>query len=242
MNKINFALMIVVLNFFIACAGTNDWRNASRESAKLALDPKVEKEAVIYVFAAKTVSWRGIFSVHSWIAFKEKNAPSYTTLHVLGWRVNRGLPAVVVENDIPDRLWYGAKPEIVHMVKGSEAEVMIPQISLAASTYPYQHNYRAWPGPNSNTFISHILRNVSGMTVELPSNAVGKDYLVNDQFFNRTETKSGGQFSIYGLFGLIIGAYEGVELNILGLSFGVDFRNPALKLPLIGRVGMSDKP
>ena len=28
-----------------------------------------------------------------------------------------------------------------------------------------------------------------------------------------------------------------VEVNLLGLTFGVDFRNVALKLPLIGSVG-----
>ncbi len=80
------------------------------------------------------------------------------------------------------------------------------------------------------------------MTVELPANAIGKDYLVNEFFFSRTETKSGGQLSLYGLFGLTIGLYEGIEMNVLGLSFGIDFKNPALKLPLIGRLEMQDSP
>jgi hypothetical protein len=31
---------------------------------------------------------------------------------------------------------------------------------------------------------------------------------------------------------------EGLELNLLGLTFGVDVRRPALKLPAIGRLGM----
>jgi len=31
---------------------------------------------------------------------------------------------------------------------------------------------------------------------------------------------------------------EGVELNLLGLSAGIDLRRPALKLPGIGRIGM----
>jgi hypothetical protein len=35
------------------------------------------------------------------------------------------------------------------------------------------------------------------------------------------------------------GVDEGIELNVLGLAFGIDFLRPALKLPGIGRVGMA---
>ncbi|HEY4911271.1 MAG TPA: DUF3750 domain-containing protein, partial [Methylomirabilota bacterium] len=31
---------------------------------------------------------------------------------------------------------------------------------------------------------------------------------------------------------------EGVEVNVLGLTFGVAVKRPALKLPAVGRVGM----
>ena len=34
---------------------------------------------------------------------------------------------------------------------------------------------------------------------------------------------------------------EGVEINVLGLSFGIDVMRPALKLPGIGRLGMPAK-
>jgi len=30
---------------------------------------------------------------------------------------------------------------------------------------------------------------------------------------------------------------EGVELNALGLTFGLDIKDPALKLPIAGRIG-----
>ena len=33
-----------------------------------------------------------------------------------------------------------------------------------------------------------------------------------------------------------------LELNLLGLNFGVDFNTPALRLPAIGRLGMDDAP
>jgi len=33
---------------------------------------------------------------------------------------------------------------------------------------------------------------------------------------------------------------EGIELGLLGLSFGIDFYPPAVKLPIVGRIGFSD--
>ena len=51
---------------------------------------------------------------------------------------------------------------------------------------------------------------------------------------------SGLQFSLLGLFGLSVGLEEGLELNLLGLNFGVDLNSPALRLPAIGRVGLDD--
>ena len=40
---------------------------------------------------------------------------------------------------------------------------------------------------------------------------------------------------------MTIGWRDGIEVNILGLSFGIDFWRPALKLPLIGRLGFSER-
>lgn len=80
------------------------------------------------------------------------------------------------------------------------------------------------------------------MTVELPSNAIGKDWIYKGQPLGWSETKTGIQFSIVGALGFTLGLGEGVEVNVLGLSFGLDFLRPALKLPLVGRVGMDDKP
>jgi hypothetical protein len=36
--------------------------------------------------------------------------------------------------------------------------------------------YRAWPGPNSNTFVAAMIDRVPGLTARLPWNAVGKRY------------------------------------------------------------------
>ena len=148
--------------------GGQDWRTASRASSGLAPRPEEERKAVVQVYAARTFNWRGYFAVHTWIALKEKNAPSYTTYQVIGWYLGWKGTAVDIRQDIPDRFWYGAEPQLIEELRGEEAEKAIPQIKKLAATYPYGKTYNAWPGPNSNTFISYIVRNVPELTVELP--------------------------------------------------------------------------
>ena len=215
-----------------------DWQTASRESANIAPLAHLETEAQVQIYTAKAFSWRGKFSVHSWLATKEKNADSYLVYHVLMWGSAYGGGVIAVQKDIPDRYWYGAKPTIIFSAKGKKAEKMIPEIYQAVNSYPYPNYYCAYPGPNSNSFISHIMRLVSGFNAPLPSNAIGKDWIHKGRFFGISETRSGFQFSLYGMLGFTIGLFDGIEINIIGLSFGIDFIRPALKLPIIGRLAI----
>lgn len=211
----------------------SNWETASRQSANLVPLAKDDLDAKVQIYSAKAFAWRGRFSVHTWIAIKEKNAASYKVYHAALWNNYRGLPVVSADEDLPDRYWYGEKPEIIFALSGNEAEEIIPQIKTAISSYPYQNSYRAYPGPNSNTFISHVIRNVAAIEIALPNNAIGKDYL-GDKFFAKTESGHGWQFSFYGILGLILDAKEGFEVNFLGLSFGINFIKPAIKLPFFG--------
>ncbi len=45
------------------------------------------------------------------------------------------------------------------------------------------------------------------------------------------------QVSLFGALGVLAGVEEGLELNVLGLTFGIDPNDLSLKLPLVGRVG-----
>lgn len=219
-----------------------DWRTADRSSAGISPLPEQTSEAVVEVFAARTINWRGYLSVHSWIAIKEKNAKSYTTYQVMGWKLYSSGNAVSVRQDIPDRHWYGSTPILIEELRGEKAERAIEKIKKTVADYPFKTIYKAWPGPNSNTFISHIIREVPELTVELPSNAIGKDWLVPFKIFAPSESGSGWQISVLGIFGITIGKAEGIELNILGMAWGIDILNPALKLPFIGRIGTKDRP
>ena len=73
---------------------------------------------------------------------------------------------------------------------------------------------------------------------ELPPTAIGKDFLVDGGFAAISSSGNGFQLSLKALLGLTLGIEEGIEVNLLGLTIGVDFNPPALKLPVLGRVGM----
>ena len=44
--------------------------------------------------------------------------------------------------------------------------------------------------------------------------------------------------SLAGLIGLSAGMRSGLELHLLGQSFGIDFLRPAIKIPAVGRIGV----
>ncbi|WP_411360182.1 MULTISPECIES: DUF3750 domain-containing protein [unclassified Pseudidiomarina] len=171
------SLVIVSLS---ACS-SSDWRNASRDPAGLAVDPAVERAAVIEAYAADAFGWRGWFAVHTWLAVKPENADTYTVYEVVGWRVNSGQPALrIYQTKTPDRYWYGAKPEQLLSVRGAEAARLIPQIAEASQRYPWANEYQAVPGPNSNTFPAWIALQFPELGLELPFSAIGSGYADND--------------------------------------------------------------
>lgn len=211
------------------------WSQAPRHSAGLAPDPAKHSEAIVLVYVARAFSWRGIFAIHPWISVKRQNGPAFTRYDVVGW----GGGAKVRENYGPaDGLWYGAEPELLADFRGPEAEAMIDRIEVAVASYPFKDTYRTWPGPNSNTFLAHIARNVPEMRLDIPANAIGKDYRRWYEPFSRAPSGTGFQVSLLGLAGLTVGLEEGIEINLLSLSFGVDLQQPGLRLPGIGRVGL----
>jgi hypothetical protein len=214
------------------------WHQARRDPTGLSPDPAAAQEAVIQVFAAPAVSWRGIFSVHTWIVVKPSGASRFTRYEVLGFGVANGAPAVRTDRMGPDNYWFGACPQILFDRRGAGVDEMIEEVRAAVASYPYPNTYRPWPGPNSNTFLAHIARQVPELAIHLPSNAVGKDFLPGGALLAAAPSGSGFQLSLYGLAGILIAAREGLEVNLLGLSLGVDPVRPALKLPALGRLGL----
>jgi hypothetical protein len=232
------ALAIVVVALLVAARGGTaaDWRTASREPVGLAPDPARTPEAVVQVYAARAVRWRGYFGVHSWVAVKPAGAPGYTVYEVIGWRLRHSGSSVVIHDRPPDGRWFGNEPELLAERRGVGVDEMIERIDRAARDYPYAGEYTMWPGPNSNTFVAWIARAVPELEVDLPPTAIGKDFN-GGRLIGSAPSGSGLQLSLFGLLGVIASGVEGLEINVLGLTFGVNPFDPALKLPLVGRIG-----
>ncbi|MEK7385799.1 MAG: DUF3750 domain-containing protein [candidate division NC10 bacterium] len=214
-----------------------DWWALDRGPSGQAPDPAATPEAVVQIYAARAVSWRGVFAVHTWIAVKASRAESYTRYEVLGWGVDQGAPAVRVNRTGPDNHWFGDRPERLVDLRGDGVDAIVAKIEAAVAAYPYPSSYRTWPGPNSNTFTAWVGREVPELRLKLPPTAIGKDYLAGGALAGTTPSGTGVQLSLFGLGGLAVGWEEGIELNFFTLNFGLDLKRPALKLPFVGRLG-----
>lgn len=95
-----------------------------------------------------------------------------------------------------------------------------------------------WPGPNSNTFVSWVVRHTPGLDAELSSVAVGKDWLGPGLALAPAPSKTGYTVSLGGLIGLTVALREGFELNLLGSTIGLDPDDLAIKLPALGTLSL----
>ncbi|RUO58731.1 DUF3750 domain-containing protein [Pseudidiomarina insulisalsae] len=173
--------LIIFLALLLSGCSSSDWRDASREPAGLALSPLTTQQAVIEVYAADAFGWRGWFAVHTWLAVKPESASEYTVYEVVGWRVDNGEPALrIYQTATPDRYWYGARPEKLLTMTGAKAAELIPRIAVAADEYPWANEYRAVPGPNSNTFPAWIGLRFPELGLRLPFSAIGSGFADND--------------------------------------------------------------
>lgn len=239
--------MLLLLALFVVPIGVSaakywagdrsvDWQSADRSSAGLLPTAADHPDALVRVFAARTVRWRGIFAVHSWIVFKEKGAARYTRYDYTAW----GDP-IRLNGFAADGRWFGDMPMAIAAADGPAAEAMIPKIKAAIAGYSWRAygDYRAWPGPNSNTFVAAVLGAVPEAEVALPPTAIGKDYPYDGSWVRRTPSRTGLTLTLGGYLGLTVAWVEGIEVNILGGVAGLDIRRPALKLPGLGRLGMA---
>jgi len=235
------ALGSLLLPIIASCSALQrdpNWWAARRDSSEQAPDPVTTPEAVIQVYAARAVGWKGVLGVHTWIAMKATGATDYTRYEVMGWGVNRGAPAIRKNRTIADGYWFGVKPDLLLDRRGDGVDELIARVEAAVAAYPYPDSYRTWPGPNSNTFIAYIGRAVPELRLRMPPTAIGKDYLPGGAPAGLAPSGTGVQVSLLGLAGVLVGWDDGIEVNLLGLTFGVDVRRPALKLPGVGRVGV----
>lgn len=210
------------------------WHQADWSSTGLLPPAAHHRDARILMFAGRTGRWKGIVAVHTWLVIKPENGAAWRRYDVVGW----GNPVRMNGWD-PDGRWYGNTPQVLLDLRGAEAARLLPKVEAAVAAYPYgqRGDYRAWPGPNSNTFTASILRAVPELGIVLPSNAIGRDFRAGPTA-GLTASGTGVEVNLHGLVGFKIAWVEGLEVNLLGLVAGLDLRDPAIKLPAFGRIAL----
>jgi len=179
MNIFKLLTVFVLAGLIISgCSSHKDIHAASRDSAGIAPDPSVIKEeAILQVYGADTWSWRGWFAIHTWIATKRSGETEYIVYDVVGWRSHHGQPVMMIKKDVPDGYWYGSKPRLLKEHRGSGVDKLIDAVDMAARKYPWKTTYKAFPGPNSNTFTAWIAKQVPELAIDLPFSAIGSGYV-----------------------------------------------------------------
>jgi Protein of unknown function (DUF3750) len=194
-----FLLILVVLPIAIG-TGLNlahgwpaNWRQADWSSSHVLPLATSGTDAEVIILASRTGRWKGIFSEHMSLVFKPASATNWTRYDVVGWD-----QPVRKDAYVADAFWYGNTPRVIYEVKGDKAATLIPAIESSISAYPYsaKGSYHIVPGPNSNTFVSWVVRHTNGFDAELSSVAVGKDYLGPGLHMARAPSDTGYTISV----------------------------------------------
>ena len=163
-----------------------------------------------------SMPWYTIFAEHAWVDMKNGDEDSWLRAEVYNSSTGARITAISAEQARATHRWDN-RSAVLSVVVGDKASAAIP--AIVEFTENYQLEYDAWPGPNSNTFIADLLSSVSGVDARLHHNSVGKDFP-------------------WGYFGLGFDWDSGIDVHIMQLTFGVSFWPPAIKLPLLPRIGV----
>src|SRR5262249_26982526 len=146
--------------FYYFCHPIADWKSADRSSAGLLPRATPETGAVVRIFSARTIRWRGIVATHSWIVIKESGAGTYSRLmgRIFDDRGNRMTPSHSRKGAARHRYYFSSaliqgKPEIA----GSVARVPAAKIEAFIVETLRQHL-----GPNAPSDDAELITTTVG--------------------------------------------------------------------------------
>ncbi len=231
-----FPLSLAYLTFSGQLAA-RDWRTASREPAGLAPDPATTPEAVVQVYSARAVSWRGWFGVHSWIAVKPSNASEFTVHEVMGWRLEAHRHGAGGAQPAGRRLLVRQPARVVrrHPRSGRRCHHRAHRSGregLSLSGQATTCGPAPTPTPSSRSSCAEC-RSCAWTCRPRPSART----ILGWRSVGATPSGTGGQANLFGVLGVSAGLEEGLEVNLLGLNFGVDPKSLSIKLPIVGQAG-----
>jgi hypothetical protein len=205
-NNLMRALLLCNLLFLCSCVGPSPARLTT------------EHDYIVVVNSVRlpdSMPWYTVFAEHSWIDMKNGDEDSWQRVEIYNATSGPEVSSITAEK-VRTTHRFGNRSSVLSVAVGEEARLAIPVIRTF--TERYELDYEAWPGPNSNTFISDLLDATDGIDAQLHHNAAGKDFP-------------------WGYFDLGFDSSGGIELHLMQLTLGISFWPPAIKLPLLPRLG-----
>ena len=177
------------------------------------------------------------FAHHTWLDLKRGSEERWLRVEVLNESSGVRMVPLDPRAARADRRWNERTVTLHDTLTGPDAAKVIEAVVEQAPRHHehYLHGYRGWPGPNSNTFLAELTREVPGLAVLLHHNAVGKDYV---RWFRAgaTPSKTGVQVDTLPL-GFALALKEGLQLHFLQLTLGVSLWPPRIELPCLPAIG-----
>ena len=180
------------------------WRGAARHPPASHLTRRLRGYRDRVGYAAATY-WlarllRGASVDHLQACRRDRSHPHDVIVALGTWNVVRRNYAVA------RRALFGAVPRVLVEHRGEGAEAMIGQIEAAVASYPHADEYRSYPGPNSNTFLAHIGREVPALRPTCRRTRSARTIAPSTRPLGVSPSGSGLQFSLLGLLGVSVGA------------------------------------
>lgn len=175
--------------------------------------------------------WYSRFAVHSWIDVRDGEG-RWERIGVPGPSTDVVRTTLDPDEARTDERW--ERPvRVVDVVAGERAAAAIEGLGSAEEAWT-PGSYRAFPGPNSNTFIERLARRTPGLAPRLSPRATGRDF----SWIRAGATGSGTGVELETpLLGGEVGLREGVQLHVAQLPVGVRLWPPAVVLPFLPAIG-----
>jgi hypothetical protein len=189
--------------------------------------------SVVQLRYATLPHFLGAIAVHYWFAVFDTASRQCHRWEV--WQAKsaggKSIGHVHCDRRHPDSGVGGSVYRLAAEWDGSAARA-ICAVLTRAQDYPHRDRYRAWPGPNSNTFVAWVLRE-AGLHYAFDPRAIGKDYM--GLLGVRLSSGAACAQLETPLLGVRISLHDGVEVHLLGLTCGLRWSRPEVYTPF-GRV------
>ncbi len=156
------------------------WKDTSCKSTNSI--PLSLTEEMIYIMHSKLYSWRGAIAYHSWVSVVTDSYTNYEIIDNEDLAKHLNIDCIENPNNLTfknnrtaDNLWFGNYPIVGFKYHAADKSIG-ERLEHNFKEYPYKEKYRSIPGPNSNSYVSYLIRNISELNYTLPLKALGRNF------------------------------------------------------------------